>query len=262
VLLRVLKLLFKSYPVLVPIAIFSIIFGAVVAAIPSIFMEQIIAVIEKYAISGDYQSAAAEIIPKILILAGIYIVSIIIITAETQLSAYITQGFLCKMRGRMFDGMQNLPIRYFDTKKHGDIMSYYTNDVDTLRQLISQSLPTLLRSGIIVLSVLFIMLYYSVWLTLVLLVGVCAMLLVSKKLGGAALPLPTKEGRALQRKGLSAGICRWERTVWLSSAGRLRGVSGMGARRGTGLSDGRFQRMAGNAPHGGVVQPRIFGRAL
>ncbi|MBQ8289389.1 MAG: ABC transporter ATP-binding protein [Clostridia bacterium] len=186
VLSRVLKLLFKSYPVLVPIAIFSIIFGAVVAAIPSIFMEQIIVVIEKYAVSGDYQSAAAEIIPKILILAGIYVVSIIIITAETQLSAYITQGFLCKMRGRMFDGMQNLPIRYFDTKKHGNIMSYYTNDVDTLRQLISQSLPTLLRAGVIVLAVLFIMLYYSLWLTLVLLFGVVIMLLVSKKLGGGS----------------------------------------------------------------------------
>ncbi len=186
VLLRVMKMLFKSYPVLIPITVFSIVFGAVVSAIPSIFMEQIISIIEKYAKAGDFTAASGEIVPRILILAGIYVVSIIIITIETQLSAYITQGFLCKMRIGMFEEMQTLPIRYFDTRKHGDIMSYYTNDVDTLRQLISQSLPTLLRAGVIVLSVLFIMLYYSLWLTLILLVGVVVMLLVSRKLGGGA----------------------------------------------------------------------------
>ena len=82
--------------------------------------------------------------------------------------------------------MQNLPIRYFDTHKHGDVMSYYTNDIDTLRQLISQSMPTLLRSGIIVTAVFFVMLYYSIWLTLILLVGVAAMLFVSKKAGGGS----------------------------------------------------------------------------
>ncbi len=183
---RLVKMLFHEYPVLLPVSAFSIVFGAIVAAIPSIFMQQIIEIIEKWIVTGDYTSASHEIIPRILILGGIYLVAIIIITVETQLSAYITQGFLCKIRGKMFDKMQSLPIKYFDTHKHGDIMSYYTNDVDTLRQLISQSLPTLLRSGIIVLAVFFIMLYYSLWLTFVLLFGVLLMLLVSKKLGGGS----------------------------------------------------------------------------
>ncbi len=83
----------------------------------------------------------------------------------------ITQGYLKKMREKMFNHMQTLPIKYFDTHNHGDIMSYYTNDIDTLRQLISQSIPQLLASGITSLAVLGIMLYYSVWLTLVVVVG-------------------------------------------------------------------------------------------
>ena len=86
----------------------------------------------------------------------------------------------------MFDGMQNLPVGYFDTEKHGDIMSHYTNDIDTLRQLVSQSLPQLLTSSIIVVTVLSIMLWYSVWMFLVVLVGVTAMLLVTKKIGGGS----------------------------------------------------------------------------
>ena len=112
--------------------------------------------------------------------------SIIAVTVETQLSAVVTQGFLGKMRKTMFDRMQNLPIRYFDTHKHGDIMSYYTNDIDTLRQLIGQSLPTLIRAGTIVVGVFFVMLYYSIRLTLVLLLGVIVMVLLSGKLGGGS----------------------------------------------------------------------------
>ena len=126
------------------------------------------------------------IIPKVMLLIGFYVLSIIAVTVETQLSAVVTQGFLGKMRKTMFDRMQNLPIRYFDTHKHGDIMSYYTNDIDTLRQLIGQSLPTLIRAGTIVVGVFFVMLYYSIWLTLVLLLGVIVMVLLSGKLGGGS----------------------------------------------------------------------------
>ena len=126
------------------------------------------------------------IIPNVMLLIGFYVLSIIAVTVETQLSAVVTQGFLGKMRKTMFDRMQNLPIRYFDTHKHGDIMSYYTNDIDTLRQLIGQSLPTLIRAGTIVVGVFFVMLYYSIWLTLVLLLGVIVMVLLSGKLGGGS----------------------------------------------------------------------------
>ena len=123
--------------------------------------EEVISVIEKWQPTKDWSAAVLEIMPMILLLASLYVVSIIAITTQKILMVYITQGFLCKMRRKMFDGMQNLPIRYFDTHKHGDIMSHYTNDIDTLRQLISQAIPSLLRAGTVVVCVFCYMLYLS-----------------------------------------------------------------------------------------------------
>lgn len=183
---RILKTLFKFYPALMPVTIFCILFSAVTSAIPAVFIQKIIAVIEVWYKSGDWASASGEIVPLVMVLIALYVLSMIAISVQTQLMAYMTQGFLSKLRISMFDGMQNLPIRYFDTHKHGDIMSYYTNDIDTLRQLVSQALPALLQSGVIVLSVLGIMIYYSIWMTLVLLAGVVIMMLVSKKIGGGS----------------------------------------------------------------------------
>ena len=186
VLKRLVKMLFGYYPVLVPLTIFCILFTAIVSAIPAVFLQQVTALIESYQVTGSWELAKEEILPRITLLASMYVLSLISITADTQLMAYITQGFLCKLRRTMFEGMQNLPIKYFDTHKHGDIMSYYTNDIDTLRQLVAQSLPTLIRASVIVLTVLFIMLYYSIWLTALLLLGVVAMMFVTKKVGGGS----------------------------------------------------------------------------
>ncbi len=186
VLLRLVKMLFKYYPVLVPVIIFCIIFAAVASSIPAIFIQQVTAAIEKWASSGDWAAASAEIVPKVTFLIVLYVLSIIAMAVESQLMAYMTQGFLSKMRRTLFGGMQNLPIKYFDTRRHGDIMSTYTNDIDTLRQMASQTFPTLIRASVIVLSVFGIMLWYSVWLTLLLVVGVIAMMLVSGKIGGGS----------------------------------------------------------------------------
>ena len=185
-LMRTIKMLFKYYPVLVPVTAFCIIFSAGVSSIPAVFVQNVTALIEKWYKTGDWASASAEIFPKIRLLLLLYIISIAAMTLYTQLMAYITQGFLSKMRRTLFDGMQDLPIKYFDTHKHGDIMSHYTNDIDTLRQLISQSLPNLLQSAAIVLCVFFIMIYYSVPLTVIILLGVVAMFFVSKKVGGGS----------------------------------------------------------------------------
>ena len=183
---RLLKLLIKSYPRLVPVTAFCILFSSAASAIPALFIEKVTEAIEKWYKTGDWQSASAEIIPKVLILAGLYVLSIAAIGLYTQLMAFITQGFLSKVRCQMFDGMQDLPIRYFDTNKHGDIMSYYTNDIDAIRQLISQALPHLLQSAAIVTCVFCIMLYFSIWMTLIVVCGVAAMILVSKKIGGGS----------------------------------------------------------------------------
>lgn len=183
---RVIRMLYECYPTLVIITAVCIVFSAIVSSIPSLFLQQIIKIVGEYTVSCDWETARALIIPKIILLVSFYVLSILSIVAYTQLMAYITQGFLSKLRCRMFDGMQNLPIKYFDTHKHGDIMSYYTNDIDALRELVSQSLPQMLSSGMIVLTVLMIMLYFCFWLTLLVLLGVTVMMLVSKKVGGGS----------------------------------------------------------------------------
>ncbi len=198
---RVIKLLFAAYPVMIPVVCFFIVAEAIVATVPALFTREVLSIITTYvdAQNTDWVSARAEILPLIFILVSLYVMSMIFITLHTQFMAKITQGFLCKMRRKMFDGMQNLPIRYFDTHKHGDIMSYYTNDIDTLRQLISQSLPNLLKSGIIVISVVFIMLWISVWMTLVILIGVVFMVLVSGKIAGGSAKYFMRQQKSIAR---------------------------------------------------------------
>ncbi len=192
---RILKSLFHFYPKMTTIALVCIVFNAIISSLPTIFMQQIFSIIGD---ALDINSAAhlgymlgwedvgGQIIRIMLVLISLYVVSLISGAIDKQLMAIITQGYLKKMRGAMFNGMQDLPIRYFDTHSHGDIMSYYTNDIDTLRQLISQSLPQLLTSGIMVLTLFFIMLYYSAYLLLIVLACIILILFVTKVVGGGA----------------------------------------------------------------------------
>lgn len=181
---RLIKTIFEFYPVLLPIVVGCIIFNAIVSAIPAVFMQNIIASVENTWQSGDWKAVSGEITQLVLLLVVCYVLSLIASFTFNRLMAIITQGSLKKFRIKMFNGMQDLPIKYFDTHNHGDIMSYYTNDIDALRQMISQSIPQLMSAGIIVLSVFCIMMYYSIWLTLVVLVGVIFMFIVTKKVGG------------------------------------------------------------------------------
>ena len=183
---RAVKKLFGYYPVMAPLTMLCILFSSVVSSIPSLFIQNVLAVIEKWYRDGNWAAAKAEIAPYITLLLILYVLSLISMTLYTQLMAYMTQGYLDKLRREIFDGMQSLPIRYFDTHQHGDIMSHYTNDIDTLRMLVSQSLPTLIQSGAIVLVVFSIMLYFSVWMTILLVAGVAAMFFFAKRFGGGS----------------------------------------------------------------------------
>ena len=162
---RVIRKLFSYYPRLAPLTVFCILFSAVVSAIPSVFVQRVLAVVENLYLTRDWAAARPEIVRYLVILAALYLLSLIAVTVYTQIMAYMTQGFLDKLRREMFDGMQGLPLRYFDTHAHGDIMSHYTNDIDTLRQLVSQALPNLIQSGAVVLAVFAVMLWFSLWLT-------------------------------------------------------------------------------------------------
>ena len=184
---RTLKLLFKFYPKMMTLTVICIVFNAVVSALPSIFMEQVFTIVgEALKTGGGWAQYGWEITRTMLVLIGLYVLSLISGAIDKQLMAVITQGFLKKMREQMFNGMQDLPIKYFDTTGHGDIMSYYTNDIDSLRQMISQSLPQLLASSVMVITLFGIMLWYSVWLTLVVVVGIVFIVFVTKTVGGGA----------------------------------------------------------------------------
>lgn len=182
--LRVIKTLLGFYPIMMPATIICIIFSAVVGAIPAIFMQNVIAVVERSWQSGDWSSVSKEIFSFVTLLATFYVLSLISSLAFNQMMAFITQGSLKKLREKMFSGMQDLPVKYFDTHNHGDIMSHYTNDIDTLRQMISQSFPQLMISIITVCTVFSIMVYFCLWLALVVLAGVTIMLIITKKIGG------------------------------------------------------------------------------
>ena len=196
---RLIKTLFGFYPVMLPITVVCILVSAIVSSIPSVFMQNIIAAVEQSYKTGDWASVSSKIIGLVSLLCIFYVLSLIAGFVFNQLMAVITQGSLAKMREKMFNGMQDLPIKYFDTHNHGDIMSYYTNDIDTLRQMISQSFPQLMISLVTVLTVFSIMVYYSLWLTLVVVAGVVIMILVTKKVGGGSAKYFIRQQQAIGR---------------------------------------------------------------
>lgn len=116
--------------------------------------------------------------------AAFYALGVLATFGYNRLMVNVTQGTLRNLRNDLFSHMEKLPIKYFDTHAHGDIMSVYTNDIDTLRQMISQSMPQLLNSGITIVSVFISMLILSIPLTIVTMVMVGIMVFCSKKSAG------------------------------------------------------------------------------
>lgn len=119
-------------------------------------------------------------------IAVIYVIGTVSTYAYNRVMITISQGVLKEIRDEMFEKMQGLPIKYFDTKSHGDIMSTYVNDIDTLRQMIAQSIPQIVSSVITVVGVFFSMLFLNAWLTLVVVLMVILMLFLTGKIGGVA----------------------------------------------------------------------------
>ncbi len=124
------------------------------------------------------------VIKAIGIMSILYIIGIITIHICTRVMVKISEGTLKNIRDEMFIKMQSLPIKYFDTHTHGDIMSRYTNDTDTLSQLISQSMPQMFSSAVTIITVFIAMLIASVHLTVVVIISLVIMLYITKKIGG------------------------------------------------------------------------------
>ena len=180
---RLIKMLFGFYPVLLPLVVAGVVLCAIINSIGATFLQSALQVISESWQSGDWAAAQPKILKLVTTLGCIYAVGVASSLFWNRAMAVITQGSLEKLREKMFNRMQDLPIRYFDTHQRGDIMSHYTNDIDTLRQMISQSMPNLLMTVIVIVTVFFIMLYYSVWMCLVIIAGVAFMTFMTKLLG-------------------------------------------------------------------------------
>ena len=180
---RLLGYIMKRYKFRYLIVIVCIAISSIVQVIGTMFMKQLIDDYILPMLDGRVQTFQ-PLIEALATMACIYLVGIVCTYAYNMIMMYIAQGVLKGIRDDMFAHMETLPIKYFDTHQHGDIMSHYTNDTDTLRQMVSQSIPNLFSSGITLISTFISMLILSVPLTLVVLFGVFVMLKVSGKIGG------------------------------------------------------------------------------
>ncbi|WP_314773997.1 ABC transporter ATP-binding protein [Lancefieldella rimae] len=181
---RTMKMLWQFYPILLPVALGTAVIQAIMQSVPNIFLERIITIIEQYIGAADWSGAQPVIFSNVALLAGIYVIGLICNVISTQGMAIVTQGALQKFRYKMFDHMQNLPIRYFDSHLNGDVMSYYTNDIDAMRQMIGISLPQLLFTSVILIAVVVIMFYYSIPMALIIIFGSVVMVGLTRFLGG------------------------------------------------------------------------------
>ena len=212
--LRVLKMLRGFYPVMLPAVACCILIQCVVQAMPNVFMERALTVVGQTWESGDWAAAQPQVFANAAILAALYFASLICNALWQQCMAIITQGSLKKFRCLMFDHMQDLPIRYFDTHQHGDVMSYYTNDIDAMRQMIAQSLPQLFLTMLMLCSVGCIMLWYSLPLTLVVVGGAAIMALLGKTLASRSAKNFLRTQRAVAAvEGLVEEVMNGEKVV-------------------------------------------------
>ena len=183
---RLLKDLFRRYHFLLVIVMLCLAINAATNFSASIFIKNFTDTLTEAVKGGDWEAGWKNIVFLSILLGSIYLLGVIASLAWNLILVHVTQNYLNETRIKMFNHMETLPIRYFDTHKHGDIMSVYTNDTDTLRQLISQALPTLFSSIVALIGIFVIMFIYSIWLALIVIAGGFFMILTLVKLGGKA----------------------------------------------------------------------------
>ena len=180
---RLLAFIMKRYKYRYMIVMVCIAVSSLISVIGTLFMKVLIDDYILPMVDGRIQSFE-PLIRALMFMAGIYGIGIVCNYTYNLIMMYVSQNVLKDVRDEMYAHMETLPIKYFDTHQHGDIMSHYTNDTDTLRQMVSQSIPNLFSSAITLTSTLVSMLVLSIPLTIVVLLGVVVMLAVSGKIGG------------------------------------------------------------------------------
>ena len=196
---RLAAFVWQGYSVRLVVSFICIIVSALSTTVATIFMQRLIDEVIMPGIESGLASVMRGLISILSMMAIIYAAGVIATFVQSRSMAIIAQGTLKRFRDAMFTRMQTLPVRYFDTHATGDIMSTYTNDTDALRQILGMSVPQLFQSLISITSVFLMMLWYSIWLTLVVIAVLMIMFAITKKFGGES----TKYMMA-QQKSLAA----------------------------------------------------------
>ncbi|MBE6794568.1 MAG: ABC transporter ATP-binding protein [Ruminococcaceae bacterium] len=196
---RLMSLITKPYKFSFIMVFVCILVNSVVSAASALFIgsliDEYISPLLKMSVP-DY----SNLIIAIIVMAGIFLAGILSTLAQHLLMVRISQGVMKNIRDNMFRHMQTLPVKYFDTHTHGDVMSYYTNDIDTLRQMISQSIPQLMSSVITIVVYLVMMFATNVWLTLFVLLFVAFTVFVSGKVAGKSGKYFVEQQKALGKE--------------------------------------------------------------
>ena len=211
---RLLKMLFKLFPGQLILSLFCLIFNVFGNLCSSIFASLATSALTASGTIDKSINPFTDIFPVksafgfvvntnvtnlLIILGCIYAVGILASWTWNRTMAIVTQKFMNHFREAMFNHMQDLPIKYFDTHAHGAIMSLYTNDIDTIRQFISQALPSLIQTGLTVIFVFVTMLTASIWMTLVIIIGLIIMTFVVKSIGGKSAKFFVKKQASLAK---------------------------------------------------------------
>ncbi len=185
---KILKRLFKEYGLAMTIILLCLVVSAVAGITGPIFLQRITDEVIEPTLKGQIALVEwqAKLTSLIVLMVCIYSICLLATTVQTQILARVGQRFLNKIRKSLFNKMQSLPISYFDSHPHGEVMSYYTNDVDAIRQFVTQSLIQFISTFLSLTFIICLMIHYSLWLTLLVFIGATLMLLVTKKVGGGS----------------------------------------------------------------------------
>lgn len=197
---RLVRYLFSHYKIQLIVTLICIVISSFSSSIATIFIQRLIDECITPGVNQGFEAIAGKFTSILLTMGFIYICGTIASIIYNQIMAIVTQGTLKNLRKDMFDKMQTLPVKYFDTHAHGDIMSTYTNDTDAIRQLIGQSLPTLFQSALTITVMFLTMLYYSIWLTLVVIIVIFLMLKITKKLGSTTAAFMIQQQKSLAKE--------------------------------------------------------------
>lgn len=200
VLLRCIADYFKAHPVALIISAICTLISALGPIVAPLMIQKVTNLIATAIEKGSFVVVSKEFYECLVIMISAYVISLTGGFIYSQLTARYAQKYMHELRCRLFEHMQDLPIKYFDTHDKGEIMSTFTNDVDTIRQLLAQSITTVLICSVTFISVFVIMLFSSIYLTIIVILGTIAMLLVTKFIGGKSAKNFTAQQHVLAKE--------------------------------------------------------------